>query len=51
MKDKHLCGICKTEQIYYGETWLCPKCDSTQIWDVWWTKEFLKGNIMKFEKV
>jgi rubredoxin len=51
VKEQHNCPLCGLEQMYYQSTWLCPKCNAAEIWDLWWMKEFQKGNIYNFDYV
>ena len=45
IEDKHICPLCGKEQMYYCETWVCPKCDASQVWDMWWDYQVKKGHI------
>ena len=39
----HKCPICKGKQIYYMDTWLCPKCQ----WEVIYELNFDRRDVKK----
>lgn len=43
LHDSHKCPICKGKQIYYMDTWLCPKCD----WQVIMELKFDRDDVKK----
>ena len=45
MNEKHLCPICKKQQLCYVDTWLCPRCDQEIIWELKWEYNERKKNV------
>jgi predicted RNA-binding Zn-ribbon protein involved in translation (DUF1610 family) len=41
-KDKHICPLCGSKQIYLMDTYVCKMCNNLAYYDLKWCLEWMK---------